>query len=59
MWPVHQFPVGLVTFTEEILSAKILFLCSARLFSQNPIDEKTCSNSTIQTERNQSKLLNY
>ena len=28
MCPNPQFPVGLVTFTEEILNEKIYFLCS-------------------------------
>ena len=28
MWPNSQFPVNLVTFTEEILSRKLYFLCS-------------------------------
>ena len=30
MWPNAQFPVDLVTFTEEILNRKFQFLCSAR-----------------------------
>ena len=30
MWPNTQFPVDLVTFTEEILNGKLHFLCSAR-----------------------------
>ena len=29
MWPNEQFPADLVTFTEEILSGKVHFLCSA------------------------------
>ena len=28
MWPNPQFPVDLVTFTEEILNRKLYFLCS-------------------------------
>ena len=28
MWPNPQFPVDLVTFTEEILNGKLHFLCS-------------------------------
>ena len=28
MWPNPQFPVGLVTFTGEILNGKLHFLCS-------------------------------
>ena len=28
MWPNPQFPVDLVTFTEEILNGKLRFLCS-------------------------------
>ena len=28
MWPNLQFPVDLVTFTEEILNGKLHFLCS-------------------------------
>ena len=30
MWPNPQFPVDLITFIEEILNAKLNFLCSAR-----------------------------
>ena len=28
MWPNPQFPADLATFTEEILSGKLQFLCS-------------------------------
>ena len=28
MWPNPQFPVDLVTFTEEFLNAKLHFMCS-------------------------------
>ena len=28
MWPNRQFPANLVTFTEEIINGKFLFLCS-------------------------------
>ena len=28
MWPNPQFPADLVTFTEEILKGKLIFLCS-------------------------------
>ena len=28
MWPNTQFPVDLVTFTEEILTGKLYLLCS-------------------------------
>ena len=28
MWPKTQFPVDLVTFTEEILDGKLNFLCN-------------------------------
>ena len=28
MWSNLQFPVDLVTFTEEILNGKLIFLCS-------------------------------
>ena len=28
MWPSLQFPVDLVTFTEEILNGQLHFLCS-------------------------------
>ena len=28
MWPNSQFPADLATFTEEILSGKLHFLCS-------------------------------
>ena len=28
MWPNLQFPADLVTFTEEIINAKLHFLCS-------------------------------
>ena len=28
MWPNRQFPADLVTFTEEIINGKFLFLCS-------------------------------
>ena len=28
MWPNPQFPADLITFTEEILNAKLRFLCS-------------------------------
>ena len=31
MWPNPQFPADLVTFTEEILNGKLLFLCSERI----------------------------
>ena len=30
MWPIPQFPVDLVKFTEEILNGKLLFLFSAQ-----------------------------
>ena len=32
MWPNLQFPADLVTFTKEILNAKLNFLCSAGSF---------------------------
>ena len=35
MWPNPQFPVDLVTFTEEILNWKLHFFCSAAPFSKN------------------------
>ena len=44
MWPNLQFPVDLVTFTEEILNVKIHFLCSVRYF-QGP-SYATC-HSTV------------
>ena len=31
MWPNPQFPVDLVTFTEEILTGKLHFFCSDKL----------------------------
>ena len=30
MWPNQQFPVDLVTFTEEIFNGKLHFLCSGK-----------------------------
>ena len=35
MWPNPEFPADLVTFTEEILSGKIHFLCSVNLPGPN------------------------
>ena len=34
MWPNSQFPVDLVTFTEEILNGRLNFLCS-----ENDVDD--------------------
>ena len=35
MWPNPQFPVDLVTFTEEILNGKLHFLCSVKSIRRN------------------------
>ena len=32
MWPNPQFPVDLVTFTEEILNGKLYFVCSGNRY---------------------------
>ena len=32
MWPIPQFPVDLVTFTEEIPNGRLYFLCSVGYF---------------------------
>ena len=34
MWPNPQFPADLITFTEEILSEKLRFLCSEKRFTE-------------------------
>ena len=34
MWPNPQFPADLITFTEEILSEKLHFLCSEKRFTE-------------------------
>ena len=34
MWPNPQFSADLVTFTEEILNGKLLFLCSLVILMQ-------------------------
>ena len=34
MWPNPQFPADLITFTEEILSEKLPFLCSEKRFTE-------------------------
>ena len=37
MWPNPQFPADLVTFTEEILNAKLNFLCSVTCLASHKV----------------------
>ena len=41
MWPSPKFPTDLVTFTEEILNGKRLFLCSVDIIFTNVSLDKT------------------
>ena len=47
MRPNLQFPMDLVTFTEEILNAKLYFLCSAKGHSKTMFTKMLLNLSTI------------
>ena len=49
MWPNSQFPVDLLTFTEEILNGKLHFLCSAELTVYHKFREICCNTQQINT----------
>ena len=47
MWPNPQFSADLVTFTEEILHGKLLFLCSDGSTNHFPDINKIGINNTV------------
>ena len=69
MWQSPQFPVDLVTFTDEILNGKLHFLCGVSWISQTYFSECPTENNllmpwrrfdfTLQRERFIINLLNF
>ena len=41
MWQSPQFPVDLVTFTDEILNGKLHFLCNETLSNKEEISKES------------------